>query len=771
MRRAFPCVAFMLLLWAVVTACKPVTPMSVSLPSLAATMALTDTPTTAPTPTEKPTLASMPTPEPTATPSPMPPPADVGWLDPAGEPGRTRFNPAARPGRALPLWRLRFHKWGESEVYPVEVAALPNAIFMVDSTGRLLRVDMKSGQVTAQATIWPYGSRGSVPGAVIALTGDVIAVSAGDLYVPPQSRLPYFRSKLILFDADNLTRLWELPGQFGRDYQITAQRGQIAVTTDGSTIAMYQAKTGQVVWHQADAGQQYRILAATHETLFVRGVSMTPPEQRGPYEQRQTFLALDWATGQVRWRVRPKLADDATEALTDGERLYLLTYQGYLLALNVADGSEAWQITEGPTLYDRSPIALAYGKVYGFRSPDQAIVAYDAASGQEVWRTPLTEAWSVPTLAIAGGYIYLIEQQGDGSNLKVLEANMGQIVAQEEIAREPSATVTIYWRLAIAADRLILAGHDLRTFGEQPQTADPLPAPPPAFPTPVLPADEILYESTEMGNGDIWARPADGAAPPRNLTAHGAHDWDPAGSPDGRRVAFESYRSGSSNLWVVNRDGSDPVAITQIDQKDSYNVHPTWSPNGEFIAFASDRNKKLQIWLTRADGSEPHQLTSEGKNWDPAWSPDGSLIAFISDRSGNPDIWVMAADGSNQRPWRESPEPEANPAWSPGCASDLNGPTCALAFVRITGEQPDWGELRAGLFNGSLEWSIPGTFWGYDRGPAWWPGCQALGSDCVLVWGRRTEDKPQLVLGDLDGSQVQIIGEGKDPSWLIMPGR
>ncbi|MCD6289905.1 MAG: PD40 domain-containing protein, partial [Anaerolineae bacterium] len=282
-----------------------------------------------------------------------------------------------------------------------------------------------------------------------------------------------------------------------------------------------------------------------------------------------------------------------------------------------------------------------------------------------------------------------------------------------------------------------------------------------------LPTDEVLYESTETGNGEIWARPADNSAPPRDLTNHEANDWDPAGSPDGQRAAFESYRSGTSNVWTVSRDGTGPIEVTHTRSKSDYNLHPTWSPNGEFIAFASNRSGRFQIWLARADGSESRQLTNEGRNWDPAWSPDGSLIAFISNRDGNPDIWLMAPDGSNQHPWLKSPEPEINPAWSPGCARDMNGPMCALAFVRLADKHAEWGELRARLFNGSLEWSIPGTFWGYDRGPAWWPGCNVLGSDCLLAWGRQANNQAQIILGDLDGSQVQVLGAGKDPSWLI----
>lgn len=732
-----------------------------------------------PSPTARPVIStSAPTSTLTSTPVPaltprseatIPAPViDIGWPDAMGGPGRTRFNPAARPGQATLLWQLPFQGWPQSEVRPVAVTASPQALFAVDSAGRLLRINLVTGQIEAKALIWPYGPRGIVQGAWLAVTDDVVAVAASDAYSLPQARLPYFRVKLALFDAESLARLWELPGQVGRDYQILAQHGQLAITTDGSSIAVYQARTGKLVWHRTTLGQQYRLLAASDDLLFLRNVSLAPPETRGPYEQRQAFLALNWHTGEARWEVRPELEDDVIAAMTDGQRLYLLAYQGRLLALDATDGVELWRIHEGPTFYDHALVALAHGRLYGIRFPEQVIAAYDASSGQTVWQTPLGETESALALAVAESRLYLAQKQANGIRIQVLDANTGQLVMRRDLEQSPSLSAAVDLELAVAADRLILASAELSVLGEGPAPGELRPVPPPIFLPITPPADEVLYESTETGNGDIWARPANPAAgAPRNLTAHGADDWDPAGSPDGSRVAFESYRSGSSNLWLIYRDGSAPTEITQLARTDAYNVHPTWSPNGEFIAFASDRDGDMQIWLVRAEGGEARKLTTEGRNWDPAWSPDGSLIAFISDRSGNADIWVMAPDGSYQRPWRETPEPEADPAWSPGCAEDLNGPNCALAFVRATNEQPEWGELRAGLFNGSLEWSIPGTFWGYDRGPAWWPGCTTLGSHCWLAWGRRTEDKPQLMLGDLDGNQVQPLGEGKDPSWLM----
>mgnify|MGYP005847996643 CR=1 FL=1 len=673
-----------------------------------------------------------------------------------------------RPQPITVTWQLPFAPAGDLEIRLVAVAGDGgDTLFVVDSSGRLLRINAVDGQVEAQAAVWSAGPRGVIQGARVAVTGDVVAAVAADSYWVAQAKLPYFRAKAAFFDAETLERLWELPAQVGRDYQMFAGHGQVAITTDGGTIALYAARSGRVIWAREDVDQQYRALAANDDVLFVRAVSLAPPAERGHYEERQAVLALSWATGEARWETRPLLTDDVSAALTDGQRLYLLTSLGQMVALDAATGQEVWRIDDGPEFVGGALAAVAEGRLYGARSSALLAAAWDAASGQVIWRTALPGIWSVSAVAMDDERLYLVELTEAGIQLEALDIRDGLPLQQTSLAEDAAAapvTARVGERLAIGgrALNLLTPSSPSATASARQLTS----VPPPVFTANMPPADEVLYESTAAGNGDIWAQAADGSRAARAIVADPAHDWDPAGSPDGRRVALESYRSGASNVWTVDRAGDDPIAVTDSTRAEDYNLHPTWSPDGQFIAFASDRVERMQIWVTPAGGGAARQLTGEGRNWDPAWSPDGNLIAFVSDRLGTPDIWMMNADGSDQRPWRASPAPEFGPAWSPGCARDLEGPTCAIAYVRAAEETDEWGELRAGLFNGSLDWSVPGTFWGNDRGPAWWPGCQRLDSGCWLVWSRRVDGEAQLILGDLDGGQVQVLGAGKDPSWL-----
>src|SRR6266581_946542 len=103
------------------------------------------------------------------------------------------------------------------------------------------------------------------------------------------------------------------------------------------------------------------------------------------------------------------------------------------------------------------------------------------------------------------------------------------------------------------------------------------------------------------------------------------------------QIAFDSFRDGNWEVYVMNEDGSAPTNLTNHPAIES---GPAWSPDGKRIAFSSSRDGDAEIYVMNADGTAPIRLTTNAANdYYPAWSPDGNRIAFSSYRDGNDEIY------------------------------------------------------------------------------------------------------------------------------------
>lgn len=178
-------------------------------------------------------------------------------------------------------------------------------------------------------------------------------------------------------------------------------------------------------------------------------------------------------------------------------------------------------------------------------------------------------------------------------------------------------------------------------------------------------------------NWELYVMQADGSGQTR-LTNDPAEDFGPTWSPDGTRLAFDSNRDGSYNIYAMNVDGSGDLTNLTQDPSGSpawSNVNAAWSPDGTRIAFTTLRDEpdpfncdpcNWQIYVMGSDGSGPARLTDHTADDDhPAWSPDGGRIAFVSWRDGNAEIYVMNADGSNLVRLTNHPANDWDAVWAP----------------------------------------------------------------------------------------------------------
>jgi Tol biopolymer transport system component len=204
---------------------------------------------------------------------------------------------------------------------------------------------------------------------------------------------------------------------------------------------------------------------------------------------------------------------------------------------------------------------------------------------------------------------------------------------------------------------------------------------------------------------DVWSINADGTDLTR-LTRSPWHEFDPAWSPDGTRIAYRSEPQDYPQLWVMNADGSGKhrlardggfpawsadgsmivyapgggpsgrswIAIMNADGSGQHRVpntdfgeYPSWSPDGKRIAFNNNLAGSGRMYIVDVDGSGLVDLSDVGQGHEVDWSPDGRSILFASgrdqDEPGYEDIYVMRPDGSGVK--RLTHNHGYTPAWSP----------------------------------------------------------------------------------------------------------
>lgn len=193
----------------------------------------------------------------------------------------------------------------------------------------------------------------------------------------------------------------------------------------------------------------------------------------------------------------------------------------------------------------------------------------------------------------------------------------------------------------------------------------------------------------------------------RRITNYNSLTLSPRWSPDGRQLAFTSYKDGKPDIYLrdlvsektekivsypglnlpgswsrdgqrllvtVSRDGNQEIydmtvgnrLLQRLTREFSIDVSPVRSPDERRIAFVSNRNGSPQIYMMDADGGNVRRLTFEGNyNTSPAWSPKGKLIAYEGSVNGRFQIFVISEEGGQPQQLTFGGSDHEAPTWSP----------------------------------------------------------------------------------------------------------
>jgi eukaryotic-like serine/threonine-protein kinase len=376
---------------------------------------------------------------------------------------------------------------------------------------------------------------------------------------------------------------------------------------DGGGIFIMEA-TGESVRRLSDAGYNPSWSPNGRE-IVVSGGTFTYPTDRGGVTHG--LQAIDVATGAKRVVAKD---DDALQPSWSphGTRIAFWGLRGSSgqrdLWTIAADGSEAAR--GGTTVTDDAPLD-----------------------------------WN-PTWSPDGRYLYFSSTRGGTMNLwrVPIDEGSGRVLGSPE----PVTTPSIYsGGLAFSRDgsRVAFASLDYRST--------------------------LFKVGFDIASGSIVGVPTPVLKSRRPIRDHEV-------SPDGEWVAFMET-GGQEDLFVARTDGKEYRRLTDDVARDR---GPAWSPDGRRIAFYSDRSGIYQLWSIRPDGSGLEQIADlPGTNF-PVWSPDGARIAFSGVTAGG--FFIVDSAGKAARPTGPEPSMETEDRFWPFSWS-RDGASIAGAAIRPSG--------------------------------------------------------------------------------------
>jgi Tol biopolymer transport system component len=267
------------------------------------------------------------------------------------------------------------------------------------------------------------------------------------------------------------------------------------------------------------------------------------------------------------------------------------------------------------------------------------------------------------------------------------------------VATSKNETVRHLWHVAYPEGTPNLISHDTDTYGAALSiSAD---------------GDSLLATQLKL-ESNFWIAAADNLSQAKQITfssingVYGLNGFD--WTPD-NRVVFTAGIERTVALYSMNADGGD---IRPITSAGFYDQKPNVTTDGRLIVFQSNRGGSTEIWRVNIDGSDPRQLTMGGRNHSPVTTPDGKFIVYLSNREGRNFIWRVSIDGG--KPLRMTDKAYSDPRVSPdgkfiacGYRADPNSPEQVAILSFADGKLVKVFDVpHTATFNNGIRWTPAG---------------------------------------------------------------
>ena len=167
---------------------------------------------------------------------------------------------------------------------------------------------------------------------------------------------------------------------------------------------------------------------------------------------------------------------------------------------------------------------------------------------------------------------------------------------------------------------------------------------------------------TKDGSSQLYLINADGTGVPTRLMSSAGIDTEPVFSPDGKWIAFTSDRGGSPQIYRISTTGGEPQRVTF---NGTYNVSPRYSPDGKNLIYIQRNGGQFRVVLQEIDSGQTQILTDAGLDESPSYAPNGRTILYATNSKGRGLLATVSSDGRIKQRLTSQAGDIREPAWGP----------------------------------------------------------------------------------------------------------